>query len=202
MEYSRRSFLMMAGALAAPLPGALHAQAPGYSDKDLTDAWIKKWMDSLKSVNKPLHLGRFADRTYFLREPISWEPNKGQEPLKSVLVPPGFVTDFASIPRVFWSILPTDGDYTYPAIIHDYLYWEQPVSRSDADTILKHAMEDFKVSGPKIAAIYSGVRTGGSFAWDGNAALKKAGEKRTLKEWPTDPTVRWADWKKKAGVFV
>lgn len=201
MSCSRRSFLAMTGALAAPLPHFALAQAPGYSDKDETDKWIKRWMQTLKSVNKPLHLGRFADRTYFLLKEVGWEPNKGQEALGAVAVPPGFVTDFASIPRIFWSILPPDGDYTYPAIIHDYLYWEQPVSRSDADTILKYAMEDFKVSAPKIAAIFSGVRAGGGIAWDNNAALKKAGEKRTLKRWPSDPTVRWAEWKKMQGVF-
>lgn len=201
MFCSRRSFLTIAGALAAPLPRAALAQAPGYSNKDETDNWITRWMQSLQSVNKPLHLGRFADRTYFLLKEVGWEPNKGQEALGAVSVPPGFVTDFASIPRIFWSILPTDGDYTYPAIIHDYLYWEQPVSRSDADTILKFAMGDFKVSTPKIAAIYSGVRAGGGIAWDNNAALKKAGEKRTLKKWPSDPTVRWAEWKKKPEVF-
>lgn len=201
MSCSRRSFLTIAGALAAPLPRFALAQAPAYSDKDETDKWIRRWMEKLKSVNKPLHLGRFADRTYFLLKEVGWEPNKGQEALGAVAVPPGFVTDFASIPRIFWSILPPDGDYTYPAIIHDYLYWEQPVSRSDADTILKYAMEDFKVSTPKIAAIYSGVRAGGGIAWDNNAALKKAGEKRTLKTWPSDPTVRWEEWKKKPGVF-
>ena len=201
MSCSRRSFLTIAGALAAPLSGFAHAQSPEYANKDETDKWIKRWMQSLQSVNKPLHLGRFADRTYFLLKEVGWEPNKGQEALRAVKVPPGFVTDFASIPRVFWSVLPPDGDYTYPAIIHDYLYWEQPVSRSEADTILKYAMEDFKVSTPTIATIYSGVRAGGGIAWDNNAALKKSGEKRTLKKWPSDPTVRWDEWRKRKDVF-
>jgi len=31
------------------------------------------------------------------------------------LGPAGFVTDFASISRLFWTLLPRDGEYTYPA---------------------------------------------------------------------------------------
>ncbi|WP_139385602.1 DUF1353 domain-containing protein, partial [Salmonella enterica] len=37
-------------------------------------------------------------------------------------VPAGFVTDFASVPRIFWTILPSDGKYAKAAIIYDYLY--------------------------------------------------------------------------------
>ncbi len=38
-------------------------------------------------------------------------------------VPAGFVTDFASIPRIFWSLLsPTDLRYSKPAVVHDYGY--------------------------------------------------------------------------------
>lgn len=36
-------------------------------------------------------------------------------------VPAGFVTDFASVPRVFVWLLPRYGDYTWAAILHDYL---------------------------------------------------------------------------------
>jgi hypothetical protein len=40
-----------------------------------------------------------------------------------ILVPAGFKTDFASIPRIFWAILPPwDVEYGKPAVIHDYLY--------------------------------------------------------------------------------
>ncbi|ECG8634089.1 DUF1353 domain-containing protein, partial [Salmonella enterica subsp. salamae] len=37
-------------------------------------------------------------------------------------VPAGFVTDLATIPRIFWSLMPPDGKYAKAAIIHDYLY--------------------------------------------------------------------------------
>jgi len=36
-------------------------------------------------------------------------------------VPDGFETDFASVPRIFWNILPlTDAQYDKAAVIHDY----------------------------------------------------------------------------------
>lgn len=208
MYLSRRSFLEVIGtaalAHAAGVSAAGVAAASGgveaYADTAAADLWMKKWMTAFKSANKPLHMGRFADPTYFLLKDVGWTPNPGQTMTK-VDVPSGFVTDFASIPRVFWSILRPDGDYTYPAIVHDFLYWDQSVSRKEADDVLKAAMEDFKVDSAKIATIYAGVRSGGSFAWNSNAKLKQAGEKRILKKFPADPTVRWADWKKQPGVF-
>jgi uncharacterized protein DUF1353 len=210
MTVSRRDFLLTFGVISSPFFRPAYAQmgqsghsvngSEPYADKEAADRWMRQWMEAPKAVNKPLHVGRFADRMYFLIKEIGWEPNAGQQG-KAVQVDIGFVTDFASIPRVFWSILPPDGLYTYPAIIHDYLYWEQPVSRDNADLVLKYAMEDFKIDKATIEAVYRGVRFGGGSAWDENAKLKAAGEKRILKKWPEDPTIRWSDWKKRPDVF-
>jgi hypothetical protein len=205
MPISRRSFLTIATVLAAPLTGDFligesEANEP-YSDPTAADDWITQMMQKPTAANQPLFLGRFADRFYFLREPIGWTPNEGQEGHKPVEVPTGFVTDFASIPRAFWALLPPDGLYTYPAIIHDYLYWEQPVSKSEADLILRYAMEDFKVDKITIETIYNGVKFGGAGAWNSNAALKASGEKRTLKTFPEDPKITWEDWKTKPNAF-
>lgn len=38
-----------------------------------------------------------------------------------ILVPKGFKTDLASIPRFIWSFLPPNGKYQKAAILHDYL---------------------------------------------------------------------------------
>ncbi|MBI3775330.1 MAG: DUF1353 domain-containing protein [Gammaproteobacteria bacterium] len=127
--------------------------------------------------------------------------NADQPPYQPVTVPIGFVTDFASIPRVFWSLLPPDGNYTYPAVIHDYLYWEQTTTREVADDILRLSMLDFKIDAVTLRAIYSGVRVGGQFAWNENARLKLAGERRILKRLPDDPTVSWEIWKQQPNVF-
>src|SRR5690348_11529740 len=129
MSISRRSLITVAAVLATSLasravPAQSNATTNSYSDRKVTDDWILQWMNSPHAATAPLHLGRFADAMYFLREPVGWAPNPGQESHKPVKVPIGFVTDFASIPRVFWTMLPKDGLYTYPAIIHDFLYWE------------------------------------------------------------------------------
>jgi hypothetical protein len=171
--------------------------ADPYSDPVAADEWMQKLMDTLRSSVGPLHVGRFADRMYFLLSEIEWRPETGQH-VSAVRVPVGFVTDFASIPRAFWSLLPPDALYTYPAILHDYLYWDQRGTRADADLTLRYAMEEFKVSKPTIETIYAGVRVGGELAWRANASLKQAGENRVLKQFPSDPTIRWETWKTKA----
>jgi hypothetical protein len=156
------------------------------------------WMDA-RGPEGPLYLGRFADPIYFVLTPISWKPNPGQEQYKEVTVPKGFITDLASIPQVFWSLLRPDGEYAYAAIIHDYLYWFQTRPRVETDTIFKLGMADFSIPAPTIESIFRAVRLGGGASWDNNARLRKAGEKRILKQFPSDPRIRWADWKRRPG---
>ncbi|EAA2596645.1 hypothetical protein DNM18_25345, partial [Salmonella enterica subsp. enterica] len=39
-------------------------------------------------------------------------------------VPKGFITDHATIPRIFWILLPPDGRYAKAAIIHEIASWD------------------------------------------------------------------------------
>jgi hypothetical protein len=202
MSYCRRKFLATFGvatcgvtALGSPWPQT--SQNEAYADLAAADEWMKKWMRPLNAAVGPLHVGRFADPMYYLLREIEWKPEAGQK-VRGVRVPVGFVTDFTSIPRAFWTLLRPDGAYTYPAIVHDYLYWDQQGSRADADLTLRYAMAEFAVSKPTIEAIYAGVRVGGELAWRTNASLKLSGEKRVLRQFPTDPTTSWGVWKTKA----
>jgi Protein of unknown function (DUF1353) len=138
---------------------------------------------------------------YFLLEPISWSPDAGAQQLPAVTVPKGFVTDFASIPQIFWTILRPDGDYAYAAVIHDYLYWTQTGTRKEADLTMKAVMNEFSLSAPVVFTIYNAVRVGGHFAWDENRSLKSDGEKRMLAAYPKDPRITWEQWKKQPNVF-
>src|SRR5207244_11357945 len=110
-----------------------------------------------KDPQGALYLGRFADPMYFLLKPIGWSPGQDQQQYAAVQAPAGFVSDLASIPRAFWSLLRPDGDYAYAAILHDYLYWEQSRSRQDSDMVLKLGMQDFSVKESAIEAIYEAV---------------------------------------------
>jgi hypothetical protein len=167
-----------------------------------TEEWMHEWMGGTKAVGGALDLRRFKDPFWLLLDKISWQPNPGEEPFSPVTVPKGFVTDLASIPQIFFSLLRPDGEYAYPAIIHDYLYWEQPISREDADEIFKLAMQDFKVNAAAKWLIHQTVRWGGGFAWANNAEAKAGGEKRILKRFPQDPTMTWKEWKKRPDVFA
>jgi hypothetical protein len=171
-------------------------------DQEMTrEKWFKEFFES-KPPAGALHLFRFADEVYVITKPISWVPGPDQvNKYKRVDVPVGFVTDLASVPRIFWQFLPRDGKYTYPAIVHDYLYWMQHQPRESADDILRIGMEEFNIDNVVINAVYWGVKAGGRFAWSNNASLKSKGEKRVLKRLPADPLIRWEDWKKQPDVF-
>ena len=49
-----------------------------------------------------------------------------------IIVPAGFVTDFASVPQVAQSIISVLGKHSVPAVVHDYLYWVQTCTREQA----------------------------------------------------------------------
>lgn len=82
-------------------------------------------------------------------------------------VPAGFVTDFASVPRVFWRVLPPWGKYSRAAVVHDYLYRVHPagISRLDADRIFLSLMRQDGVGWATRTAMYRAVRIGGGGAW-------------------------------------
>lgn len=171
--------------------------------QDQVERWMTTWVDDTRAAVSPLRVGRFRDPMYFLLSPISWIPSLNEpQSLKPVTVPTGFVTDFASIPRIFWSALRPDGEYAFAAVIHDYLYWIQDRSRDEADAILRLAMQDLKVESLTVNAIYEAVHLFGGSAWDEDAALRKSGEGRILKLFPSDPAILWSEWKKQAGVFA
>ncbi len=82
-------------------------------------------------------------------------------------VPAGFITDFASVPKIFWNILPPWGKYGKAAVLHDYLYRTKLVSRKKADEIFLLSMKVLKVSFCKRYLMYLAVRIFGKKAWEG-----------------------------------
>ena len=118
---------------------------------------------------------------WILTQPLEYEQPKTKQ---KFVVPRGFVTDLASVPRLFWTAFPPCGNYTPAAVVHDYLYWEQLPScnRECADTVLLVAMEESGVGKLARNAIYAGVRVGGEGPWKKNAADKAAGHIRQVPE--------------------
>lgn len=82
-----------------------------------------------------------------------------------ISVPEGFETDFASVPRIFWTILPPDGEYTQAAVLHDYLYNTKKFSRKYSDDIFLMAMEALGVALWKRNIMYRAVRMFGWRPW-------------------------------------
>lgn len=99
-----------------------------------------------------------------------------------VLIPAGFITDFASIPRALWAVLPPVGNYGKAAVVHDWLYqmriitvlWPDPATavgsrlcnRGEADHTLLEAMQVLGVGWFTRSTIYAGVRSGGWHSWN------------------------------------
>ena len=136
-----------------------------------------------------------ADGKYWIvNEPLIYEQPKTKQ---SFEVPRGFVTDMASVPRLFWSAFPPCGKYTPAAVVHDYIYWSQPPNcdQKCADDLLLVAMEESGVNLVSRKAIYAGVRVGGKSSWDENARLQKAGTIRFVPEEYMNfgPYDTWAD---------
>ena len=80
-------------------------------------------------------------------------------------VPAGFKTDFASVPRIFWPILPPAGPYTQAAVLHDYLYNQQKRPRAECDSIFREAMGVLGVPEWKRQTMYQAVNAFGWIPW-------------------------------------
>lgn len=210
----RRLLSGVAASVAASLVSRNVVAQPTCSESDVADdaaACLAKstvsrddWLEAnlaTRPFGKPISVSRFGDRVYYLNREHTWTPAKATVGLGTVVVPTGFVTDFASIPRLFWAVLAPDDDYMLAAVVHDWLYWQQDLSREQADLAMRLGMEELRVEAWKTAAIHRAVRLFGQVAWDSNTELKRAGERRVLKRVPQQATVRWSDWKQRPDVF-
>lgn len=116
-------------------------------------------MEITKLITEPLPDGR-KSRLYqdYIREINGY----------CITVPKGFITDGASVPRVFWILFPPQGKYTPAAIIHDYLYSkfnDTGINRTLADKIFLFIMEELGVGFLRRKAMYRAVRSFGEPSW-------------------------------------
>jgi Protein of unknown function (DUF1353) len=95
-----------------------------------------------------------------------------------VVIAAGFLTDFASIPRVLWSVWPPTGPYGKAAVVHDWLYRTPGIAtRADADRALAEAMAVLHVGWFTRQIIYRGVRVGGASAYHGGITKREHPER-------------------------
>lgn len=82
---------------------------------------------------------------------------------EAITVPCGFITDLASVPRIFWMLFPPDGTYSQACVLHDWLCYnkghvERYYDYIQASRIFLEAMEVLKVSRINRNIIYHAVR--------------------------------------------
>ena len=78
---------------------------------------------------------------WLLLNDLKWTNGMG----RTVIIPAGFDTDFASVPRLGQSIVRKLGSHTLPSVLHDWLYWSATERnekvRKEADNTFLLAME-------------------------------------------------------------
>lgn len=137
----------------------------------------------------------FADRhrQYVLTEPFKYFPPQSREP---IVVPAGFVTDFASIPGPL-AVVFGPSVHDLPALIHDYLYWRQSCTREQADRVFDVALDLVGVSKVKRMAIRVGLRLGGPAAYRENAHERRERLPRIIPpEFMRIPVTTWDDYRR------
>lgn len=101
-------------------------------------------------------------RNWRLLEPLCYAGKEDR-----FLVPEGYVTDFASVPRITAWLVPTYGRYTPAAILHDYLLTDAlaigRITSNDADGLFRRAMRELGVPPVKRWLMWTGVRWGALF---------------------------------------
>lgn len=81
----------------------------------------------------------------------------------TIIVPSGFETDFASVPRIIFAYLLTGNTAHAAAVVHDYLYQmrDWPITRKGADDVMLEAMVATGIPWWRRQLIYAGVKVGG-----------------------------------------
>lgn len=102
---------------------------------------------------------------WMLVRPLRYLDRAGEE----IVIPAGFLTDLASIPRAFHWLIPVNGRHRAAAILHDYLFVVQTRRRAETDALFLQAMAESGVSWAQRMAMYAAVRAGGWPAWRHNA---------------------------------
>ncbi|EEM1818480.1 DUF1353 domain-containing protein [Salmonella enterica subsp. enterica] len=112
-------------------------------------------------------LGHYNWRVY---EPFEFYLSDDESDV--IEVPAGFITDLATVPRIFWMLLPPDGKYAKAAIIHDYLYDNALRSKKEADLIFLDGMTVLGVPKWKRMVMYLAVRVFGRGSYSEQNAME------------------------------
>ena len=86
----------------------------------------------------------------------------------SIRVPKGFITDYASIPRIFRAIVLPYGKHSGASVVHDYLYskgCDLNIERKKADKIFLEILKEEGVNPILARLMYIAVRIFGKIRY-------------------------------------
>jgi len=106
---------------------------------------------------------RLDKKYYILKSTLSFKSKTGI----IITIKPGFITDGASIPKMFWGIIgcPLNAQYIGSAIIHDGLYKSHALTKKESDLMFKEMLEHNQVHKIKINAMYYALKFFGYHAY-------------------------------------
>ena len=101
------------------------------------------------------------DREWRLLRDLVWEGDTDR-----FTVTAGFTTNFASVPRPFWWLIPRTGKYTRAVVLHDAMWCasqkdpaERKVDPWDADAIFRRTLKELGVSQLRRYLMWAAVRS-------------------------------------------
>lgn len=114
------------------------------------------WVDT-KEFRKDVHYVVLGKRKMKLLRDIRFKFNG-----EWIEITEGFEWNGASIPKIFWFVIgkPTSEKFALASLIHDYLYMMR-ADRGLADNLFRELLDDAKVNGRRVAAMFWAVRIGG-----------------------------------------
>ena len=124
----------------------------------------------MSSFTTPLIVQPVDPRNWKLVKPFEYHVGSIDSD-EVISVPIGFITDFASIPRIFWSVFPPYGKYGKAAVIHDYIYRNGLYKRKKCDGIFLEGMVVLGVAVWKRKVIYWAVRIFGGSLYRKTASM-------------------------------
>lgn len=96
-----------------------------------------------------MKLKRLSSNKWQLLEPWSYS---------NLTIPEGFITDGASVPRLFWWIASPSGDLFEASVVHDYMYSNSINSKRDADKMFKIVANYYGANKLRIFLAYNMVK--------------------------------------------
>ncbi len=118
---------------------------------------------SLKPYRKKNQI-RWDNKTWITQSDLNLELEvKGK--IHKLTIPKGFVTNFASVPKVFWNLI-SPYDAGEAAVLHDFLYKYQIFDKQTCDRLFLKGMKVIKVGFLKRNTMHNIVCWLGDSTWE------------------------------------